>query len=178
MRVLGQHAVKNDVVPIHYQLTHIVGQAGLGAAKLRVLYKRLGLFAQLLAKLLRPDGVVLGDVVNDVVQIAFGYWAPNDAIGNPSLRHRSIAQIEGASMHPGLEIGLVAVLAHASDEGKHSRHVDRDGILQRRRDALGLLWLFGSCALSSGGLACLQDGNPGVHPRHDILMRNARPGPR
>ncbi len=37
------------------------------ATKLGMLRKRQGLVTQLLAELLRPDLVVLGDVINDVV---------------------------------------------------------------------------------------------------------------
>jgi len=59
---LGQHTVKNDVVPMHHQLAHRVRQAGApGAAKRRVLCKRLDPVAQLLTEDARPVRIVPAD---------------------------------------------------------------------------------------------------------------------
>ena len=128
---LGQHTVKNDVVPMHHQLAHRVRQAGApGAAKLRVLCKRLGPVAQLLAEAARRVRIVPADVGHNGTQILASLWPPLDAVRRLCLLHRSVGQLGAPCAHYGLEIGFkaqaVGIAIHTGDKGEHRYHISRN----------------------------------------------------
>ena len=76
-----QHPIKNDVVFVDYQLPQPVRQAWAAyAAQVGVLGKLLCLVAQFIAKPLGAGRAVLGNMVNDIVQVGLGNRSPDDVI--------------------------------------------------------------------------------------------------